>query len=41
VDTALEPYIVVWAAGGIPRAVFATTYDELLRVTGGTPADVA
>ena len=31
----------VWAAGGIPHAVFPTTYDELLRLTGGTPADVA
>jgi prolyl-tRNA editing enzyme YbaK/EbsC (Cys-tRNA(Pro) deacylase) len=41
VDTALAEYTVIWAAGGVPRAVFATTYDELLRVTGGTPADVA
>ena len=41
VDTALAAYDVVWAAGGVPRAVFATSYDELVRVTGGTPADVA
>jgi hypothetical protein len=31
----------VWAAGGIPHAVFPTTYDELLRLTGGTAAEVA
>ncbi|MCA2212416.1 YbaK/EbsC family protein [Jidongwangia harbinensis] len=41
VDTALEQYDVVWAAGGVPRAVFPTTYPELLRITSGTPARVA
>lgn len=41
VDTALADYPQVWAAGGIPHAVFPTTYDELLRLTGGHPADVA
>jgi prolyl-tRNA editing enzyme YbaK/EbsC (Cys-tRNA(Pro) deacylase) len=41
VDTALADYPQVWAAGGIPHAVFPTTYDELLRLTGGRPADVA
>ena len=41
VDTALEQYEVIWAAGGVPRAVFPITYAELLRVTAGTPADVA
>jgi prolyl-tRNA editing enzyme YbaK/EbsC (Cys-tRNA(Pro) deacylase) len=41
VDTALESYPVIWAAGGVPRAVFPITYAELLRVTAGTPADVA
>ena len=41
VDTALERYPVIWAAGGIPRAVFPITYPELLRVTAATPADVA
>jgi len=30
----------VWAAGGHPHAVFPTTYDELVRITGGTPTDV-
>lgn len=41
VDTALEPYDEVWAAGGIPHAVFPTTFAELVRITGGTPAEVA
>jgi prolyl-tRNA editing enzyme YbaK/EbsC (Cys-tRNA(Pro) deacylase) len=41
VDTALEGYPVIWAAGGVPRAVFPITYPELLRVTAGTPADMA
>lgn len=41
VDTALAGYPEVWAAGGIPRAVFATTYAELLALTNGIPTDVA
>lgn len=41
VDTALAAYDVIWAAGGIPHAVFPTTYDELVRITGATPAEVA
>jgi prolyl-tRNA editing enzyme YbaK/EbsC (Cys-tRNA(Pro) deacylase) len=41
VDTALAGYDEVWAAGGIAHAVFPTTYQELLVLTGGTPADVA
>jgi prolyl-tRNA editing enzyme YbaK/EbsC (Cys-tRNA(Pro) deacylase) len=41
VDVHLGTFPVVWAAGGIPHAVFPTTYDELVRITGGTPAEVA
>jgi prolyl-tRNA editing enzyme YbaK/EbsC (Cys-tRNA(Pro) deacylase) len=41
VDTALAQYSVVWAAGGVPRAVFPITYAELVRVTAGAPAEVA
>jgi prolyl-tRNA editing enzyme YbaK/EbsC (Cys-tRNA(Pro) deacylase) len=41
VDVALRPYPQVWAGGGIPHAMFPTTYDELVGLTGGTPADVA
>jgi prolyl-tRNA editing enzyme YbaK/EbsC (Cys-tRNA(Pro) deacylase) len=40
VDTALERYDEVWAAAGHPHSVFPTTYAELLRITGGEPADV-
>lgn len=41
VDVALSRYDVVWAAAGHPHAVFPTTYDELLRITGGQPAEVS
>jgi len=41
VDTALANYTEIWAAGGIPHAIFPTTYDELVRITTGTPAEVA
>ncbi len=34
VDVSLSRYDTIWAAAGHPRAVFATTYDEILRVTG-------
>ncbi|HZN17897.1 MAG TPA: YbaK/EbsC family protein [Micromonosporaceae bacterium] len=41
VDRALAGYEEIWAAGGVPRAIFPTTYRELVRITAGTPADVA
>ena len=41
VDTHLEQYAEVWAAAGHPHSVFPTTYAELVRLTGGTPAKVA
>jgi prolyl-tRNA editing enzyme YbaK/EbsC (Cys-tRNA(Pro) deacylase) len=41
VDTALAAHDVVWAAGGIPHAIYPTTFAELVRVTGGTPTEVA
>jgi prolyl-tRNA editing enzyme YbaK/EbsC (Cys-tRNA(Pro) deacylase) len=40
VDIALNDYDVVWAAAGHTHAVFPTTFDELLALTGGTPAEV-
>ena len=40
VDRALAAHDVVWAAAGTPSSVFPTTYAELLRLTGGEPADV-
>jgi prolyl-tRNA editing enzyme YbaK/EbsC (Cys-tRNA(Pro) deacylase) len=41
VDTSLSDYPQVWAAGGIPHAVFPTTFEELLQLTDGIAADVA
>lgn len=41
VDTALRRYDVVWAAGGHPKAIFPTTFDDLVSLTGGMAADVA
>lgn len=40
VDNWLGKHEVVWAAGGHPHTVFPTTFDELVRITGGTPVDV-
>lgn len=40
VDAALARYDTVWAAAGIPHSVFPTSYDELLRITGGAPTSV-
>jgi prolyl-tRNA editing enzyme YbaK/EbsC (Cys-tRNA(Pro) deacylase) len=40
VDVELARYERVWAAAGHPSAVFPTTYDELLRLTAGTAAEV-
>ena len=40
VDTWLGRHETIWAAAGHPHTVFPTTFAELLRITGGTPADV-
>lgn len=44
VPTYLDPWLrrheVVWAAAGHPAAVFATTYDELAGLTGGSETAV-
>jgi prolyl-tRNA editing enzyme YbaK/EbsC (Cys-tRNA(Pro) deacylase) len=40
VDRWLARHDTVWAAAGHPHAVFPTTYEELLRMTGGQPVDV-
>lgn len=40
VDQALAAYPLVWAAAGHPNASFPTTFEELVKITGGTPADV-
>ena len=40
VDVALSRFDELWAAAGHPHYVFPTTYDELLRITGGGAAEV-
>jgi prolyl-tRNA editing enzyme YbaK/EbsC (Cys-tRNA(Pro) deacylase) len=40
VDSWLDRHEVIWAAAGHPHTVFPTTYQELLRITAATPADV-
>ncbi|WP_204040004.1 YbaK/EbsC family protein [Acrocarpospora phusangensis] len=40
VDTWLARHPVVWAAAGHPYTIFPTTFEELLKLTDGTPADV-
>jgi len=40
IDVSLARYDTVWAAAGHPHAVFPTTYDELLRMSGGQPIEV-
>lgn len=40
VDAMLADHEVVWAAAGHPHAVFPTSYDELVRLTGGEPVQV-
>ena len=39
-DRALAQYAEIWAAAGHPAAVFSTSYDELLAMTGATELDV-
>ena len=41
VDISLSQYDQVWAAAGHPHYVFPTTYDELLRITGGHAAEIS
>ena len=41
VDEDLAAHPRVWAAGGTPQTVFPLTFDELVRLTGGTIAPVA
>src|SRR4051794_20812115 len=36
----LARYDTVWASAGHPAAVFSTSYEELLRLTAGTAAEV-
>ena len=40
VDPWLRKYDEVWAAAGHPSAVFSTSYDELVHLTGATALEV-
>ena len=40
-DPWLRQYDEIWAAAGHPAAVFSTTYDELLAMTGATEIEVS
>jgi len=40
VDRALAEYDQLWAAGGIPHAVFPLSYRDLITLTSGTEAEV-
>ena len=40
VDRALRSHAVVWASAGHPKAMFPTTFDELLALTGGQEAEL-
>ncbi len=40
VDAWLRRYDVLWAAAGHPAAVYSTTYDELVAMTGATEIEV-
>lgn len=41
IDSWLRRYDVVWAAAGHPAAVFSTTFDELVTMTGASEIEVA
>jgi prolyl-tRNA editing enzyme YbaK/EbsC (Cys-tRNA(Pro) deacylase) len=41
IDQHLDTFPVVWAAAGTPNAVFPTSFAELIRLTGGVPAEIA
>jgi prolyl-tRNA editing enzyme YbaK/EbsC (Cys-tRNA(Pro) deacylase) len=40
-DVSLGEFDVIWAAGGVPQAVFPISYPELLKLTGATEVEVA
>ena len=41
IDPWLRNHEVVWAAAGHPAAVFSTTFDELVAMTGAVEVEVA
>ena len=41
VDRGLAQHARIWAAAGHPKTVFELSYEALLRLTGGAPAELA
>ena len=41
IDETFKKFDEIWAAAGHPHFVFPTTYEELVRLSGAIPADVA
>ena len=41
IDETLLTFDTIWAAGGTPNAVFRLKPDDLVRLTGGTVAEIA
>lgn len=41
IDPWLRRHPILWAAAGHPAAVFSTSYDELIRMSGATELTVA
>jgi prolyl-tRNA editing enzyme YbaK/EbsC (Cys-tRNA(Pro) deacylase) len=40
IDPWLSKHESIWAAAGHPDAVFSTTFDELIRITGAMQLEV-
>lgn len=40
IDLWLEPFDVVWAGAGDEHSMFATSFSQLVRLTGGIPLDL-
>jgi prolyl-tRNA editing enzyme YbaK/EbsC (Cys-tRNA(Pro) deacylase) len=41
IDETFKKFDEIWAAAGHPHFVFPTTYEELVRLSGAIPTDVA
>jgi prolyl-tRNA editing enzyme YbaK/EbsC (Cys-tRNA(Pro) deacylase) len=41
IDQALNDYDVIWAAAGHPHAVYPTSFNELITITGAAPMKVS
>ena len=41
IDETFKKFDEIWAAAGHPHFVFPTTYEELIRLSGAIPTDVA